>query len=208
MEAGSGMLYPTQVVDGVVHRLGGKALRDALARARPAAGTSRCAVGDAVVTAAAGALAEFDLIAHTPTPFWPREDATGEAGRAWLTQLQSCYVASAGAIGRATEPNAPLMVAAPLLGAGAGGAPVADAARAAAGAVARMLAAAAGAEMREVTLRFVVQGPGPYEALHVAIADERLRDPAAWERVEVTAERPAETSGWGGVSEDARLGQG
>jgi O-acetyl-ADP-ribose deacetylase (regulator of RNase III) len=87
MEAGSGMLYPLQAVDGLVHRLGGAALRQALAAAAPQSGGVRCDVGAAVITAAVAALTEFDLIAHTPTPFWP-DTACQQAE--WASQLGGC----------------------------------------------------------------------------------------------------------------------
>ena len=76
MDAGSGMLYPAQSVDGVVHTYGGNELREMLQAVASdgvdAAGQPvRCAVGRAVVTPSAGSLRDgFDRIAHTVPPFW------------------------------------------------------------------------------------------------------------------------------------------
>ena len=76
MDAGSGMLYPAQSVDGVVHTYGGNELREMLQAIASdgvdAAGQPvRCAVGRAVVTPSAGSLRDgFDRIAHTVPPFW------------------------------------------------------------------------------------------------------------------------------------------
>jgi O-acetyl-ADP-ribose deacetylase (regulator of RNase III) len=200
MEAGSGMLYPTQAVDGVVHRLGGAALRQALADAAPELGGVRCDVGAAVITPAVGALTEFDLIAHTPPPFWP---GIASQHAEWATQLGGCYVASAAALRRATATDAPLRIAVPLLGAGAAGAPVAAAARAAAAAVPCALLAASlaehesglprasvpPAERAAVTIRFVFQDQGAREAMREAIAKQRQEHfaAAAWEHISVHA---------------------
>ena len=72
-EAGLDMLYPSQVVDGVVHRLGGVDLKDYL-ESIPVVGKSknfqplRCNEGD--VKLSPGFDLDFDLIAHTVPPFW------------------------------------------------------------------------------------------------------------------------------------------
>ena len=84
LDAGPGMLYPTQAVDGMVHQIGGRELLDELKAAAPLLreGTgrddgddgdggqpARLCEGGAVLTAGCGKL-EFDLIAHTVPPFW------------------------------------------------------------------------------------------------------------------------------------------
>lgn len=192
------MLYPTQVVDGVVHRLGGAALRQALAAAAPESGGVRCDVGAAVVTPAVGALTEFDLIAHTPPPFWP--DRAWQQAE-WALQLGGCYVASAAALRRVIATGAPLRIAAPLLGAGAAGAPVGAAARAAAAAVPLALSAAAqlvpvsasaGASVppaarasAAATICFVLQDQGACEAMQEAITEQRRQHSTAWQHIHV-----------------------
>ena len=152
LDAGSGMLYPAQCVDGQVHAQGGSALRKALdAAAGPstmltdAAGQPvRCNEGNAVVTATGHGRLPFDLIAHAVPPFWPTPtstDGVADDGE-WARLLGSCYASSLRALRFAAEgrgataaPGAApssLLIATPLLGAGARGAPVRAAARVAA----------------------------------------------------------------------------
>ena len=183
MEAGEGMLYPSQVVDGVVSTLGGAALRHALA-----AGGSACAVGEAVVTPAVGRLTDsFDVIAHTPPPFWPRS-SDARVRTAWEGALRRCYVASVAAIVQfCTARRFPLWIASPLLGAGACGAPPAEAACVAASAVPHMLAAAGrdAPSGGPVLLRFVLQRPAVHEMLQRAVAEQRQSEPDVWAGVHV-----------------------
>ena len=142
MEAGAGMLYPSQVVDGVVTALGGRALRAQL-DAIPEDGVDevgqpmRCAVGEAVVTTQRVRLAAFDTIAHTVPPFWPSSSSSSSNdSEEWARSIGSCYTASVRALLRAAPSSRGAMwVASPLLGAGARGAPIEAAAKAAAAAI-------------------------------------------------------------------------
>ena len=196
MEAGAGMLYSKQVVDGVVHRHGGAALRDALAAAAPEQGRTRCAVGAAVVTPATGGLREFDLIVHTPTPFWPRLIGDQDMSE-WASQLRACYTSSAVALQQYTS-NCALWVAIPLLGAGAGGAPVTKAAAAAAAALPHALAAVTQSQplnqseapsssrsddRQSVTMCFVFQSTVACRALDEAIQHQRRAEPSLWQDI-------------------------
>ena len=94
MEAGQGMMYSVQVVDGAVTEFGGHELVKALkaipiikeddtprdSRFQP----RRCRIGDAVRTSAAGSLKfNFDYLVHTVAPF--RNDEQ------WVRLLASCY---------------------------------------------------------------------------------------------------------------------
>jgi O-acetyl-ADP-ribose deacetylase (regulator of RNase III) len=132
LDAGQHMLYPVQCVDGLVHQHGGRALREMLLAAAPvviedgggAGGGDpvRCRIGDAVLTEAPPSL-PFDVIVHTPPPFW------GDA--AWEARLAACYssvlrLGSRAALGAGSRS---LVVATPIMGAGARGAPVRAAAR-------------------------------------------------------------------------------
>ena len=63
IDAGEGMLYPAQVVDGLVHAHAGGRLRAALAEVEAGEGGVRCAVGGALATPAFE-LAAFDIVAH------------------------------------------------------------------------------------------------------------------------------------------------
>lgn len=127
MDAGEGMLYPSQSVDGVIHALSGTALRDLLeavpSRGADAAGQPlRCDVGDAVITPAVGGSRDaFDWIAHAVPPFWSDEH--------WESRLRSSFVNSLVGLCRRLPLDASLWVASPLLGAGARGAPPEEAAR-------------------------------------------------------------------------------
>lgn len=134
MEIGSEMMYPVQTVDGLVGMLGGDALRRECSRL-PARGGSdvRCPPGEAVRTSAAGGLSKlFGCIVHTVPPFYAT-DAAGRPSAEWRALLRSCWL-------RALEEAGPgPLIAAPLLGAGARGAPIGEACRVAAGAVASWL---------------------------------------------------------------------
>ena len=134
MDAGENMLYPTQVVDGLVHQHGGQALRTALAQApvieeRPNGEHVRCRVGEAVLTPSPPTL-PFDVIAHTPPPFWP---STPDADQLALhdAQLTSCFVSALHATSRAAADagKTQLFLALPIIGSGARGAPELAAAR-------------------------------------------------------------------------------
>ena len=138
MDAGYQMLYPAQVVDGLVHQHGGSELREALNAApvlehRADGDHVRCRLGDVMLTSAPAALsALFDIICHTPPPFYNQSSAKQQcAANQWASQLASCYIASLRSSVRAAA-NAgsnELVVATPILGAGARGAPTKEAAR-------------------------------------------------------------------------------
>ena len=133
-------VFREQAVDGVVTSLGGKALRELCARARP----DGFGAGDAVATAAPGL--PFETVVHAVAPFWESP--------AWRADLLRVYQ-SAFALAAARD------VATPLLGAGARGAPVADAAAAAAEAV----AAAASAPRPPKSVSFGVADDEAFDAL-------------------------------------------
>ena len=143
MDAGSNMVYPAQAVDGVTHLHAGPKLRTALAATRFNSLGQRCRIGSTVLSPAFQ-LTHFDLIAHTPTPFWcPSTDHIGHMQ--WRQQLISCYLSSVLAVVNGAPPGVEctgsqflsipslsnhgrshslLYIATPLLGSGASGAPV------------------------------------------------------------------------------------
>ncbi len=184
MDAGSNMLYPTQVVDGVTHLHAGHQLRAALQVFSIDALGQRCGIGRAVVTSSF-ALRHFDLISHTPTPFWPSSSDASDLDR-WRQQLSDCYESSVLAIlqharaaalhslGTAISPAASspntgtICIAAPLLGTGAAGAPVSAGAQCAASAVSRLRARKLNAR---VVLRFVLNDADALNAMVDAIPD-------------------------------------
>ena len=140
LETGPGFVFREQAVDGVVTSLGGPALRDLCARARP----DGFGAGDAVATAAPGL--PFETLVHAVAPFWESPS--------WRADLLRAY-AAAFALAAARD------VATPLLGAGARGAPVADASAAAAEAV----AAAASAPRPPKSVSFGVADDEAFDAL-------------------------------------------
>eukprot|EP00613_Pedinella_sp_CCMP2098_P079008 CAMPEP_0171960818 /NCGR_PEP_ID=MMETSP0993-20121228/158022_1 /TAXON_ID=483369 /ORGANISM="non described non described, Strain CCMP2098" /LENGTH=283 /DNA_ID=CAMNT_0012608701 /DNA_START=30 /DNA_END=878 /DNA_ORIENTATION=- len=130
MEAGSGMLYHTQVVDGAVHEVGGHDLARVI-RALPTieerqAGRHprRCDVGDTVLTPAAGGLKHcFRHVLHAVPPF--------RSSPHWVELLRNCYwrALDLAWVTHVDNSSAPIRtLAAPLLGAGARGAKASEAA--------------------------------------------------------------------------------
>lgn len=121
MEAGSNMLYPIQVVDGVIAAAGGTELRRLCAELPvldPGSDNARCNVGGAVVTKACGALAaSFGHVIHCVTPF--RSDER------WRPLLASTYT-SVLSTAAALDPLMELSI--PILGSGAKGGEMGEAA--------------------------------------------------------------------------------
>ncbi|CAE7573525.1 unnamed protein product [Symbiodinium necroappetens] len=117
MEAGSGMFYAQQVVDGRVHAVGGSELKEACLQLGEVSPGIRCPTGQAVMTPALGGLRPFfSHIVHAVPPFYSSEN--------WEKCLQSCWEASL-ELSWSVADNA--VVASPLLGAGARGVPMLEA---------------------------------------------------------------------------------
>ena len=169
MDAGPGMLYPSQAVDGLVHQHGGQMLRDALLSSAPVLEERddgdhlRCRIGDAVLTASPPSLQHaFDAIVHTPPPFY--HDHNGAAAKTcvanrWESQLATCYVSAVRAAAQAAVQagRETLMLATPILGAGARGAPCRLAARILVRAMrSPQMALVRPAEVTDVVVRVVV----------------------------------------------------
>ena len=140
LTAGTTLLYPPQVVDGLVHGMGGDssggdssgatALAKALAAIPIVEGTDnvRCPTGAAVATKAYGELRHsFSTIIHAVAPFYDDDELAR-----WRVLLRSTYRS---ALRVAAEARCEAL-ALPLLGAGARGAPAAAAAMVAAEAMA------------------------------------------------------------------------
>jgi O-acetyl-ADP-ribose deacetylase (regulator of RNase III) len=119
MEVGDGMLFPANVMDGIVHQLGGWRLAMECRMVPIINNTEqeeRCPVGHAVVTGPGfGSLLQehFDWIVHTVPPFFRHHPEPEE-------HLMQCY---SNALALAFEKGS--RVACPLLGAGARGFPLA-----------------------------------------------------------------------------------
>ena len=190
LDAGEGMLYPAQVVDGLVHAHAGSKLKQALAVPTANADGVRCGVGAAFITPAFE-LVNFDVISHAPTPFWPA-DASSDFTPflEWAKQLSACYTSGFAALRTpwegSTDPQ-PIALATPLLGAGAAGAPLEAAAQIAAHAAAALqqahahamtTAAKSGKPAQPLLLRFVMQGEDDLAKLRIAL-EETLGAPAA-----------------------------
>ena len=137
MEVGTGMLYPTSVVDGLVHMYGGSKLHTELywlrqkhrwstfwSNDRSMNANEPCPVGHAVVTSAGnGPLADqYDRIFHTTPPFY-RYNTHQSLSSEML--LSKCYENALHQASRlATAAGTSIVVALPLLGSGARGFPV------------------------------------------------------------------------------------
>ena len=111
MDAGPNMLYPSQVVDGLTHMHAGTELRAALAAMPTNADGERCATGAAVLSEPFRLRDRFDVLIHTPPPFWPDSASDG-----WRQQLASCYTSSILALVEGARGDGPVAVASPLVG--------------------------------------------------------------------------------------------
>lgn len=191
MSAGTEMIYPTQCIDGVVDRLGGKTLRKELKTLEPRRGTRnvRCEVGAAVAVRPPENSAlrkRFRLIVHTPPPIWPEVTPVGDdekqclrsersAGEErWRAQLRLCYESGLHEA-CALKPKggkSSLTIVAPLLGAGTAGAPSPAAAALAADAAHSWVGAAHSGAQQEIL--FAVRDEAVAE-IFFAELEERFR---------------------------------
>ena len=190
MEAGDSMLYPMQAVDGLTHLHAGPALGAALLATKTNGGGQRCAVGHTVVTLSFG-LKSFDIIAHTPTPFWHAAEEKLKHDR-WRRELINCYLSSAFAIASAAPigvecaavSNFPdsshagrvIYIATPLLGAGAGGAPLEAAAACAAEAMSMLRSRAL---KQQLTFRFVLKTRDAWQQMRDALKQLNVTVPVS-----------------------------
>jgi O-acetyl-ADP-ribose deacetylase (regulator of RNase III) len=123
MELKDGMLFPFNVVDGLVHQLGGWKLALHCYMIPTIKEDERCPVGQAVSTPPGGKelAAEYDTIVHTVPPFYahtsgnPNDDLFRCYGSA-LTVCEEHLLTQAEGL--------PLRIACPLLGAGGRGFPL------------------------------------------------------------------------------------
>lgn len=192
LDAGSGMLYPLQVVDGLTHMHAGLQLRKELSSVPFHAGGAKCNIGAVVLSEAHGLASNFDVIAHSPTPFWPSSQSSKGSTmmEAWRRNLGSCYSSAILALAQcvplkqmyqvdldsvdnmlspAPRPDVVLALATPLLGAGAAGAPPSSAAAVAIEALARISTCNLGGH---VTVRFVLNDVIAKEAVENALHEE------------------------------------
>lgn len=190
MEAGSGMLYPTQCVDGRVHAEGGAELRAACVAlpvqelpSRDFRSGVRCPVGSAALTPATGRLTEsYRFVLHTVAPF--RSDER------WEPRLLSSFIRTWDLILFlvGAKQSGRLTVAVPLLGSGARGASIDESASVAVKAVshfARQLHKGGGLVLRfavvdnraEAVLRAAFSSAGWPEAPPVVAGDGNRVEP-------------------------------
>ena len=109
----STIIYPTQVVDGLVTELGGHTLYRTLQALPRGTDGSRCATGHALSTPSGGELAcAYPHLVHAVPPFY--------AAPRWEAQLGACWHAAFAV----ADAQGFRVLAAPLMGAGARGAPV------------------------------------------------------------------------------------
>lgn len=186
LDAGPNMLYPAQVVDGLTHMHAGPELRAALAALPTDAAGTRCEIGAAVLSAPFRLGDRFDVIAHTPTPFWPASSDDSSVVDEWRRALRTCYLSGfsaliheaplgrvwcdeSAAVADARSAESPFAVASPLLGAGAAGAPVHAAAEVAVEALASLSARGIGHSM---LVRLVVADVAARHAVESALTVE------------------------------------
>jgi len=124
MEVGHGMMFAANVVDGLVHQLGGKDLQRELHRVG-----GQCPEGQAVWTPATGELSYYRSIVHTVPPFYGQQVVDESNARRLLAD---CYRNSMQLIQEEHERMLPpphphdhtdIRIASPLLGAGCRGFP-------------------------------------------------------------------------------------
>eukprot|EP00816_Leptocylindrus_hargravesii_P008653 CAMPEP_0196820366 /NCGR_PEP_ID=MMETSP1362-20130617/74947_1 /TAXON_ID=163516 /ORGANISM="Leptocylindrus danicus, Strain CCMP1856" /LENGTH=186 /DNA_ID=CAMNT_0042199217 /DNA_START=242 /DNA_END=802 /DNA_ORIENTATION=+ len=119
MDVGSGMLYASSVVDGLVHQLGGWQLRLECSMKPVIEGDDqKCPVGKCITTYTRGGrlLEEYDAIVHTTPPFY-RHHSHGNP----VSDLRQCYRTS---LSTAVSVCNNGVIALPLLGAGGRGFPL------------------------------------------------------------------------------------
>ncbi len=122
MEVGKGMLFPFNVVDGLVHEMGGwkLAMHCFMLRSQNGEG-EKCPVGRAVITppGSSNLQREYDSIVHTVPPFYEYDCHPEEAlTRCYHNSLKLCQEAA----GEIAESES-VRFAFPLLGAGGRGFP-------------------------------------------------------------------------------------
>lgn len=154
MDIGDSSLYASQCVDGVVGVEAGSQLRAACSLHVETQGT--VAVGGAAATVSTGRLAaRYGALVHAVAPFWTDEN--------WERLLLETYTSS---FRRARELGLGSL-AIPLLGAGAKGAPISDAARVAAAAV--MASRATTTQDDPLLIRFGTTSVGTFMAVAAAM---------------------------------------
>lgn len=117
MDAGNQMLYPVQVVDGLVHQLGGMKLDYECKLIRMLHGG--CPIGTAISTSQGDTKLkqEYDRIIHTSPPFYKYDNGDKDPSK----RLKHCYRS---ALDLAFSYDDVKRVACPLIGAGARGFPL------------------------------------------------------------------------------------
>jgi len=131
MEMKDGMLLPFNVIDGLVHELGGWRLAlNCYMLPNVNSGENKdekCPIGNAVFTPSGGAKLsqEYDTIVHTVPPFY-KHSHLDNPGVDPEDLLAECYrsVLRLSSEGKFVDNRQPLRIACPLLGAGGRGFPV------------------------------------------------------------------------------------
>ena len=125
MDAGSNMLYPSQVIDGIVHQLGGKPLlKETQWKQKLNLFGNVCPIGTCTMTSNGNTelVDRYFKVVHTAPPFYDssRKDES-------IRLLEECYNSS---VKMAFDSihwrghDGPRVVACPLIGAGARGFPI------------------------------------------------------------------------------------
>ena len=176
-------VYPHQAVDGLVTEFGGPELRRALEELPADCDGVRCAIGSAVMTPSFSELSGmYGALIHAPPPTYRLLQHSD-----WSEQLQRTYHSAF----RMAALSGLTTLAVPLLGAGARGAPMAEAIDVAA--TATMSWTSDLAEPSALTVRFGLQSSTDAHALCDAL-DNALQEPPLVDFEVATAPPPARWS--------------
>ncbi|KAL3932233.1 MAG: hypothetical protein SGPRY_000785 [Prymnesium sp.] len=155
---GSGIIYPPQAIDGLVHELGGAQMWRACAALPLDASGVRCPVGGAALTPAFGELCcSFGAVIHAVSPLYSDPN--------WSRLLHSTFLSSFSTASRAKLHS----IAVPLLGSGAKGAPSNEVAAVAASAIADWVDKSAHHSERLRVLRFAVQDEAQADSISAVL---------------------------------------
>jgi O-acetyl-ADP-ribose deacetylase (regulator of RNase III) len=167
MEVGQGMMFAANVVDGLVHQIGGKGLRQELACVG-----NKCEEGHAVWTSVHSAGGDLQTryplgIIHTVPPFYEQSD-NSLLKKCYWTSLDTARQQSA----QLADQNRRVRLACPLLGAGCRGFPVDLALQSAAEALVQYDRHKDSESPRTLILAFAIPSDETRQALTIAFQRE------------------------------------
>jgi O-acetyl-ADP-ribose deacetylase (regulator of RNase III) len=135
MEVGDGMMFAANVVDGLVHQLGGRQLQKVCQETLQSHPNGRLSEGQAIHTTAVGELTEqtpYNVIVHAVPPFYKQSNNTDITNNVTTEAVLAATYHNALNVAAvqgspsstSTDSNHRIRIATPLLGAGCRGFPV------------------------------------------------------------------------------------